>query len=92
MRKDPGAGAPARMAAPSCCHLRAVPQLPAMQPRRRHPRLADCAALARLPCPSTGLFPEAWVARLQHLCDAVVSLETLADDSDVYRLVPDQTR
>ncbi|KIZ00659.1 hypothetical protein MNEG_7306 [Monoraphidium neglectum] len=36
------------------------------------------------------LLSEGCAARLAHLCDAVLSLEPLADDSDVYRLVPDQ--
>ncbi len=50
---------------------------------------SSCAAL--ITCPG-GLFADSAVAQLSHLCDAVLSLETLADDSEVYRLVPDQNR
>jgi len=49
----------------------------------------SCAAL--ITCPA-GRLSASCIARLQHLCDGVVSLESLADDSDVYSLVPDQNR
>jgi hypothetical protein len=39
-----------------------------------------------------GLYSPSFAAALQHLGDVVVSLETLADDSDVYQLLPDPAR
>uniref|UniRef100_A0A383WGU6 Elongator complex protein 4 n=1 Tax=Tetradesmus obliquus TaxID=3088 RepID=A0A383WGU6_TETOB len=49
---------------------------------------ATCAALVT--CPA-GLFSESFQARLQHLADAVLRIQCLADNTDVYRLLPDPT-
>jgi hypothetical protein len=38
------------------------------------------------------LFSESFQARLQHLADAVLRIQCLADNTDVYRLLPDPTR
>lgn len=55
---------------------------------RRHRVVASPSSLRHC----AGLLSPTCVARLRHLCDGVLSLESLADDSDVFRLVPDQTR
>ncbi|KAF6264687.1 Elongator complex protein 4 [Scenedesmus sp. NREL 46B-D3] len=47
---------------------------------------ATCAALVM--CPAE-LFSESFQARLQHLADAVLRIQCLADNTDVYRLLPD---
>lgn len=44
------------------------------------------------PLSLAGLYSPSFTAALQHLGDVVVSLETLADDSDVYQLLPDPAR
>ncbi|GBF90991.1 hypothetical protein Rsub_03846 [Raphidocelis subcapitata] len=48
---------------------------------------APCATLVT--CPA-GLLSPACAARLQRLCDGVLAVQALADDSEVYRLIPDQ--
>ncbi|GFH24952.1 uncharacterized protein HaLaN_22834 [Haematococcus lacustris] len=33
--------------------------------------------------------PESWQMRLQHMCDVVLAVDTLSDDSDIFKLLPD---
>ena len=44
-----------------------------------------CHALA-------GLYSPSLTARLAHLCDAVIGLEAVRDDSDIVRLIPEPAR
>lgn len=39
-----------------------------------------------------GMYSESFQAQLQHLCDIVLCVQSLADNSDIYRLLPDPTR
>jgi hypothetical protein len=41
---------------------------------------------------AAGLYSESFQVHLQHLADVVLCVQSLADDSDVYRLLPDPTR
>lgn len=38
------------------------------------------------------MYSESFQAQLQHLCDIVLCVQSLADNSDIYRLLPDPTR
>lgn len=39
-----------------------------------------------------GMYSESFQTQLQHLCDIVLCVQSLADNSDIYRLLPDPTR
>ena len=41
---------------------------------------------------SAGLFSEDVAVRLQHMCDAAVTIEPVQDDSHILKLVSDATR
>ena len=47
---------------------------------------------AMMPCWSTGELSTSDALRLQHLCDAVLVLEAVRDDSGIARMVPDSSR
>lgn len=55
---------------------------------RLHRALRDSRCAALVTCPAA-FFPPSFAQRLQHACDAVLALQPLADDSDVFRLLPD---
>lgn len=50
----------------------------------------DTTCTAVVTCP-TSLYSESFQVHLQHLADVVLCVQSLADDSDVYRLLPDPT-
>ena len=39
-----------------------------------------------------GLYSPSLTARLAHLCDTVIGLEAVRDDSDIVRLIPEPAR
>lgn len=51
-----------------------------------------CVALCVCAGFFTGLYSESSQVHLQHLADVVLCVQSLADDSDIYRLLPDPTR
>lgn len=51
-------------------------------------RDARCTALITLP---QATFSPSALKRIQHVADCVLSLETLSDDSEVFRLIPDSS-
>ncbi|KAL3163286.1 hypothetical protein ABBQ32_009681 [Trebouxia sp. C0010 RCD-2024] len=49
-------------------------------------RESRCAAMLSFPA---GLYSSSLTARLAHLCDTVIGLEAVRDDSDIVRLIPE---
>ena len=43
-------------------------------------------------CVPAGLYSSSLIARLAHLCDTVVGLEAVRDDSDIVRVIPEPAR
>lgn len=41
---------------------------------------------------TAGLYSASLTARLAHLCDTVIGLEAVRDDSDIVRLIPEPAR
>jgi hypothetical protein len=41
---------------------------------------------------TAGMYSESFQVQLQHLCDIVLCVQSLADNSDIHRLLPDPTR
>ncbi|KAJ9510473.1 hypothetical protein QJQ45_015946 [Haematococcus lacustris] len=50
--------------------------------------VADSRCAAVLSCQADTM-PESWQMRLQHMCDVVLAVDTLSDDSDIFKLLPD---
>lgn len=54
---------------------------------------AECCCLAVLgPLLTAGMYSDSFQVQLQHLADTVLCVQSLADNSDIYRLLPDPTR
>ena len=49
-------------------------------------------ALRTQACSTAGMYGQAFATRLQHVCDAVLELEAVSDESDVVQLIPDPAR
>ena len=52
----------------------------------------NCTALCTQACSTAGMYGQAFAARLQHICDAVLEIEAVSDESDVVQLIPDPAR
>ncbi|KAL6762994.1 Elongator complex protein 4 [Haematococcus lacustris] len=50
--------------------------------------VADSRCAAVVSCQADTM-PESWQMRLQHMCDVVLAVDTLSDDSDIFKLLPD---
>jgi elongator complex protein 4 len=74
--EDPGGDAGGSTGAAGTAVVRALLQLKGLV------RCARCAAVVSVPA---ALFSEADLARMQHLADGVIALESVADDSDIAR-------
>jgi hypothetical protein len=58
----------------------------------QHSIHADSAPVVTCLVLTAGMYSESFQVQLQHLCDAVLCEQSLADNSDIYRLLPDPTR
>ncbi len=54
--------------------------------------LPSRSAYLPLPSSSPGLFSASTLASLEHSADAVLKLESISDDSEVFALLPDAAR
>ena len=52
----------------------------------------DCLAATELCSMSAGLYSSSLTARLAHLCDTVIGLEAVRDDSDIVCVIPEPAR
>jgi len=54
---------------------------------------ADCCSFIVLSLLlAAGMYSDSFQVQLQHLADTVLCVQSLADNSDIYRLLPDPTR
>jgi hypothetical protein len=57
-----------------------------------HKLLLTAMPLLQPAVPAAGMYSDSFQAHLQHLADIVLCVQSLADNSDIYRLLPEPTR